>query len=93
MFIDEVETVLEQGEIIEIYPKDEPFPSRLILGWPQKRPLHVVAADDNDAYITQVITVYQPNPLQCEGDYKMLFFTQFLNRLAFVKFILQNRYF
>ena len=42
----DVRSVLETGEIIEVYPDDTPYPSRLILGWLERRPLHVVAADN-----------------------------------------------
>lgn len=30
---DEVRNVLDQGEVIEAYPEDRPFPSQLVLGW------------------------------------------------------------
>ena len=68
--MEEIEQVVESGEVIEDYPDDEPFPSRLILGVPQNRPLHVVAADETDSDITHVITAYQPNPGQWEDDFK-----------------------
>ena len=42
----DVRSVLKTGEIIEVYPDDTPYPSRLILGWLEKRPLHVVSADN-----------------------------------------------
>ncbi len=44
----DVRSVLETGEIIEIYSDDTPYPSRLILGWLGNRPLHIVAADNID---------------------------------------------
>ena len=56
----DVRSVLETGEIIEVYPDDTPYPSRLILGWLESRPLHVVAADNIDDNETIVITVYEP---------------------------------
>jgi len=43
---EDVQHVLENGEIIKEYPDDAPFPSRLMFGWRGKRPLHVVAADN-----------------------------------------------
>lgn len=68
--IEEIERVIETGEIIEDYPEDEPFPSRLLLGWSQSRPLHVVAADETDSDITHVITAYQPDPTQWDDSFK-----------------------
>jgi hypothetical protein len=40
--VEEVEAVLGAGEVIEEYPKDTPYASRLMLGWIGLRPLHVV---------------------------------------------------
>ena len=40
-----VRQVLSTGEVIESYPDDTPYPSRLVLGWCEGRPLHVVVAD------------------------------------------------
>ncbi len=34
------------GETIQVYPDDTPFPSELILGWREGRPLHIVVATD-----------------------------------------------
>ncbi len=68
--IDEVERVVESGEIIESYPDDEPFPSRLILGITQNLPLHVVAADEIDSNITHIITAYRPDPQRWEDGFR-----------------------
>jgi len=59
---DDVRWVLETGVTIAEYPGDRPIPSRLVLGWVQDRPLHVVASDQVDSEITVVITAYQPDP-------------------------------
>ena len=56
-----VQDVLECGTIIEEYPDDTPYPSRLVLGWTGRRPIHVVAADDPVARVTIVITAYEPD--------------------------------
>lgn len=66
----EIEYVIEQGEVIEQYLDDEPFPSRLLLASPQNRPLHVVAADEIESNITHVITAYQPDPDQWENGFR-----------------------
>ena len=39
---EDVRHVLAQGEEIEDYPEDAPYPSRLVLGWRGSRPIHVV---------------------------------------------------
>lgn len=57
----DVECVLAAGQVITRYPEDKPYPSRLLLGWIDARPLHVVAAD-NEEGDTILITVYQPDP-------------------------------
>ncbi len=62
--------MIENGEVIEEYPDDTPYPSRLVLGRRHGRPLHVVAADDPDERETIVITVYEPNPTEWEADFK-----------------------
>ena len=57
---DDVHHVLATEEIIERYPRDTPYPSRLLLGWPDSRPIHVVAAENLAENLTIVITVYEP---------------------------------
>lgn len=56
----DVRSVVADGETIESYPDDIPFPSRLILGWVGRRPLHVVAAMDTQSDAVVIITVYEP---------------------------------
>ncbi|MBC8154811.1 MAG: DUF4258 domain-containing protein [Bacteroidetes bacterium] len=57
----EVEAVLSIGYIIAEYPTDKPFPSCLLLGLINKRPLHVIAAQSEEGRCF-VITVYEPDP-------------------------------
>ncbi len=57
----DVRHVLNGGEEIESYPEDEPYLSRLVLGWVEGRPIHVVAADNDEGDETFVITVYEPS--------------------------------
>ena len=45
--VEDVRSVLENGETIESYVDDVPYPSRLILGWRGDRPIHVVAAENH----------------------------------------------
>lgn len=65
-----VRHILETGETIETYPHDTPYPSRLILGWCEDRPVHVVVADNEADHEIVVITVYEPNPEQWMPDFK-----------------------
>jgi hypothetical protein len=65
-----VESVVEEGEVIREYADDTPYPSRLLLGWRDERPLHVVAADDDTTNETYIITVYEPDPDVWEEDFR-----------------------
>jgi hypothetical protein len=58
---DDVRQALSTGKIIETYPEDKPYPSRLVLGWTGSRPIHIVAADNVDQSVTIIITVYEPD--------------------------------
>lgn len=66
----DVRYVLETGEVIEDYPNDTPYPSRLVLGWHGSRPIHVVAAENSVEQQTIVITAYEPNLITWEPDFK-----------------------
>lgn len=44
----EVEYVLSNGMVIQEYPTDKPFPSKLLLGFINAKLLHVVVAQDDD---------------------------------------------
>ncbi len=65
-----VKQVLLEGEIIEDYPDDKPFPTSLFLGWFQREPFHVVSALDSLSGYCFVITVYRRNLDHFEADYK-----------------------
>jgi hypothetical protein len=58
--VEAVRDVLENGEVIEEYPADEP-PRYLMLGWHGARPIHVVAEDDPATGETTAVTVYEPD--------------------------------
>ena len=68
--VDDVFAVIGRGEVIEDYPDDRPYPSRLVLGWRRARPLHVVVAHNLNEDELIVITVYEPNPAFWEADFK-----------------------
>jgi len=66
----EVRYVIAAGEVVEEYPDDTPYPSRLLLGWHNKRPLHVVVADNCDDQENIIITAYEPDSAVWEADFK-----------------------
>lgn len=67
---DDVRQILETVETIETYPHDTPYPSQLVLGWRNARPLHVVAAENAESGETIVITAYEPDSEEWELGFK-----------------------
>lgn len=61
---------LQTGETIEDYSSEMPDPSRLILSFQAKRPLHVVAAESPETNEATVITVYIPDPHKWNKDFR-----------------------
>ncbi|MGC8907538.1 MAG: DUF4258 domain-containing protein [Desulfomonilaceae bacterium] len=68
---DEVLRVLDTGEVIAVYPEDDPLPSRLILGFVDERPIHVVAALDPHSKTDYIVTAYDPDPDLWESDFRI----------------------
>jgi hypothetical protein len=66
----DVLTVLQADDAIERYPQDTPFPSRLLLGTANGRPLHVVAAHDHVEDVTYIVTTYEPDPAEWSADFR-----------------------
>lgn len=59
----EVYEAIWNGEVIEEYPDDKPYPSVLIFGRTKmKRPLHIVCAYNKEENLAIIITVYHPDP-------------------------------
>ena len=55
--------VLENGQVIEEYEEDLPFPSLLLNGRTAgERPLHVVVGMDLSGKRLFIITTYEPDP-------------------------------
>lgn len=65
-----VRNILANGETIEEYSDDKPYPSRLVLGWIGKRPIHIVAAENVMDKEVIVITVYEPDKEKWADNYK-----------------------
>ena len=61
---------IQNGEIIEQYPDDKPFPSCLILGTASiKKPLHTICGLNPDEGI-YIITAYYPTLDKWESDFR-----------------------
>ena len=58
----DIRELLGLGTIIEDYPDDVPYPSCLVSGEVNNRPLHVVMAYNNVDREAIVITTYEPDP-------------------------------
>jgi hypothetical protein len=63
--IDEIFHSVENGEIIEDYSEDRPYPSCLIYGnGPDETPIHSVWAYNEESGWVVLVTVYRPDPAQ-----------------------------
>lgn len=58
----DIRELLGSGNVIEEYPDDMPYPSSLVSGSVNSRPLHVVMAYNNVDREAIVITAYEPDP-------------------------------
>ena len=65
----QVEEVVENGEIIEEYYDDKPYPSFLVFGENENLPLHVVYAIDKENNVI-IITAYRPNLEKWQNDFR-----------------------
>ena len=66
----DVRRVVEGGEVVEDYSDDTPNPSRLMLGWRGKHPLHVVAEEQAGQDAAIIVTAYVPDRGQWGSDFK-----------------------
>ena len=66
----DVREILTAGETIEEYSDDTPYPSRLVLGWRQGQPFHLVVGDNTEADEIVVITVYEPDQTLWETGFR-----------------------
>jgi len=67
--IDEVHAATEATAIVEKYPDDKPYPSRLVLGSVGGRPLHLVLAGPTGSGDTILVTLYEPDPERWEPGF------------------------
>jgi hypothetical protein len=54
--------VIAEGELIDEYLDDKPFPSVLLLGRANDQAIHVVLGVNAETGVCYVITVYLPDP-------------------------------
>ena len=66
----EVFNCIIDGEVIEEYINDKPFPSCLFFHYDGKKPVHVVCSYNNIDDFTVIITVYSPDNDHFENDFK-----------------------
>lgn len=68
--INDILACIRNGEIIEQYPDDYPYPSCLVLGFSLKqRFLHVVVGSDLNTI--WIITAYYPDKNKWENNFKI----------------------
>ena len=56
-----IEGAIEAPTLVEEYPDDTPYPSRLVLSWVSGRPLHLVLAGPTGQGHTILVTLYEPD--------------------------------
>jgi hypothetical protein len=66
---DEIRVSIHTAIPVEQYPQDQPYPSCLLLLWMGQRPVHIVAANNDDDGETIIITVYEPDSLKWDDGY------------------------
>jgi hypothetical protein len=66
----DVRNVVNNGEVIKEYPDDKPLPSKLMLGFSEGRPIHVVLAYNAADETGYVITAYIPDTNLWTSDFK-----------------------
>lgn len=71
IYKEEVKKTLLEGELIEEYLDDKPYPSFLVLRNNESgKPLHVVASVDKHKKWCYIITAYRPDNIHFEDDFK-----------------------
>jgi hypothetical protein len=69
----DITIALSKAKVLKEYLDDKPYPSYLILGWCENRPIHIVVAINKEENVSIIITVYEPSPDEwVEGYIKRL---------------------
>ena len=58
------------GEVIESYIEDSPYPSFLLYGSVNSRPLHVVIAHAEQLHVVYIVTAYEPDSAKWEDNFR-----------------------
>ena len=67
---DSVVDAVRNGEIIQEYPNDKPYPSYLLLAIINKEPIHIIAAFNENGNEVYVVTVYSPDKKIWSDDFR-----------------------
>lgn len=68
---EDIDQISDRLEILEYYPKDQPYPSCLAMGYTDNgRPIHIVFSVNNMKQVVYIITVYEPDRNKWEKDFK-----------------------
>ena len=70
IFKSDILSVLYDGEVLEDYPTDFPYPSCLMFKIVDSRPIHIVAAYNVTDKQIIVVTAYIPDTSTFESDFK-----------------------
>ncbi len=62
--------LIQEGEEIEDYPNDFPYPSKLVFKLVNGRAIHSVVAMDFESKTLIIVTVYEPDQNHFESDLK-----------------------
>jgi len=62
--------VVKRGEIVTKYLDTKPHPCYLLMGFSKGKPLHVVVARDETTEECWLVTVYVPDPIIWNEDFK-----------------------
>jgi hypothetical protein len=65
----EVKSAILNGEVVEHYPDDSPYPS-FLMAVGGAAPLHVVVAREAGSQTVIVITAYRPDPKLWSDDFR-----------------------
>ena len=68
--VDNIEESIADGETIEKYSDDKPYPSRLILHECIDRPIHVVVAENTEDQEIVVVTAYEPSEMLWDAEFR-----------------------
>ena len=68
--IKDVKDLLPVAEIIKDYPNDKPYPSKLLLGYINDLPLHIVVANNDIDMQMIIVTAYIPDNSLWSNDFR-----------------------